>query len=128
MGEQKFRDSLKFFFAVLRVCGLNCINLADERLKLSKLWPLYSLAVLIGYSYFHSSGAQIDLKAANGNFVTTLIDYYNKYSGLLLFVICILLTLLRQGKLIAALKLLEDCDHLLGKVHEGGINYAEHGR
>lgn len=127
---EKFRASLKFFFYILRLCGLNAIDLGQKPAKVSKLWATYSMLFLVGYLYFHVSTVQVDLKAAAGvNFVTALIDYYNKYSPIVLFLTSILVTLIRQPRLIDFLSILEDHDSLLeGLPVEREINYARDGR
>lgn len=132
----KFKKSLKLFFCVLRLCGLNAIDLDGKRptkkTQVSKLWTTYSILVLISYGYFHIATVQFDLKttATGANFVTTLIDYYNKYSGLVLFVTSILVTLARQKGLCEFLDILQDHDDvLLTKLSmEREINYAREGR
>lgn len=132
----KFRNSLKFFFCILRLCGLNAIDLEGkrppEKTQISKLWTTYSILVLISYGYFHIATVQFDLNttARGANFVTTLIDYYNKYSGLVLFVTSILVTLARQKGLCEFLDILQDHDDvLLTRVPmKSGINYAREGR
>lgn len=124
----KFRNSFKFFFYILRICGLSSIDLTKSPIGISKLWSTYSLLVLIGYGYFHVSAAQLDLSARGVNFVTTLIDYYNKYSGLVLFIACIMVTLFRQRKLCKVLHLIEEHDQLFRKTQKGELNYSQHSR
>lgn len=133
----KLRNSLKYFFYTLRLCGLNSIDLGQRPFKVSKLWATYSLLFLLCYGYFHLSSVQVDLKEAQRgqiNFVTALIDYYNKYSGLVLFVTSILVTLIRQRRLIDFLVILEDHDLLSERLPaaaaetNAGINYGSSGR
>lgn len=124
----KFRSSLNYFLYILRIFGLNCVDLTKSPIKLSKIWFIYSVLVLIGYGYFHVSAAQHDLSARGVNFVTTLIDYYNKYSGLVLFITCILVTLIRQRTLCKVIQLIEEHDQLFRKVQQEEMNYSQHSR
>lgn len=131
----KLRSSLKFFFYILRLCGLNCIDLGQRPTKVSKFWATYSLLLLLGYGYFHVSTVQVDLKTTTkgANFVAALIDYYNKYSSLSLFFTSILVTLIRQRGLIDFLNHLEEHDLLFERLTTkcgggGRINYEREGR
>lgn len=129
----KFRNSLKFFFYILRLLGLNSIDLTGPPTKVSKLWATYSILVLVGYSYFHIDTVQFDLKnktgAGGANFVATLIDYCNKYSGLVLFQTSIFVTLARQKRLCELIDLIEEHDSMLVKLPvERDINYARQAR
>lgn len=133
MAMDKFRNSLKFFFYILRLLGLNSIDLTGPPTKVSKLWATYSILVLVGYSYFHIDTVQFDLKnktgAGGANFVATLIDYCNKYSGLVLFLTSIFVTLARQKRLCELIDLIEEHDSMLVKLPvERDINYARQAR
>lgn len=53
------------------------------------------------------------------NFVTKMIDYYNKYQGLAVFLVCVVTTLFRQKELALVLSGFEDVDHVFKKNFEG---------
>lgn len=127
----KLRASLKFFFYILRLCGLNAIDLRQTPLQVSRFWTLHTLSVLIGYGYFHMATVQVDLKtpAEGVNFVTALIDYYNKYSNLVLFVTSLLVTLVHQSRLIEFINVLETHDLLFESMpSQLHINYGKQKR
>lgn len=110
----EFRNSLKYFCYILRPFGLNSVDFSPGPFKVNKLWTAYSLVLLVSYGWFHLTSAQMDLKILAGlNFVTAMIDYYNKYSGFLLFMTCILVTQFNQRHLIKFLQLIEDHDQVL---------------
>lgn len=126
----KLTSSLKYFFYTLRVLGLSSIDLNHNPLRISKFWMVYSILVVISYIYYHIGAVRefIPLEM-NVNFVTMLIDYYNNYSSLSLFVVCLVTTQFSQRKLIEFLQILQTFDGLFEKLpHHTGIKYDQHAR
>ncbi|XP_055680818.1 uncharacterized protein LOC129788623 [Lutzomyia longipalpis] len=112
-----FRSSLRVLFYFSRVCGLAplAINFKNslEEISQSRFGVIYSILMGITYGAFHVTSSLFNLdEKADSNIITNIINYYNRYSRLLLFWICIVNAIVNQKKIIRALQLIENVDRL----------------
>ncbi|XP_059617730.1 putative gustatory receptor 2a [Phlebotomus argentipes] len=111
-----FRESLRSLFYFSRVCGLApiSINFKDiTEISTSKFGTIYSVLVGIAYGSFHVISSLFNLNEQDdSNIITSVINYYNRYSRLALFWICILNAIVNQRRIVRAIRLIENVDKL----------------
>lgn len=85
-------------------------------LKTSFWGSTITLVIAIGYSVFHLTSAKRDMNmpetGANANFVATIIDSFNRYSGFCNFCVLVIASIAVQGKIVRVIELCEDVDNL----------------
>lgn len=75
--------------------------------------------IALGYASFHLTSAKLSMNTAtnesDSNFVAVIIDSYNRYSGLCCFTVIVTTAISMQGKMVEAIRILEEVDVLLAK-------------
>ncbi|GAB0099338.1 Gustatory receptor [Sergentomyia squamirostris] len=127
-----FRESLRFLLYFSRLCGLAPISVdfrGSGTISSSRLGIIYSILVAIAYGSFHVASSIFNLsEKEEHNIITNVINYYNRYSRLVLFWVCIGNALINQRRIIQTFNLIENVDKLFATELNIHSNHAKFSR
>lgn len=83
----------------------------------SILWKIYSLCLALGYSVYHimASSKGLSFDSTDTNFVTKIIESFNRYAGLICLVCLILTSVLMQNQLVRVWQQIAEIDQIFGE-------------
>lgn len=127
-----FRSSLRSLYYFSRVCGLIPINIdlrGTTDISSSRFGTIYSIFIGLIYGGFHVTSSIFNLdEQADKNIITNVINYYNRYSRLVLFWICIGNAIVNQSRIVHSIRLIENVDKLFAEHLNFRTNYVRFSR